>query len=605
MLAAKNQKVDQLTRKYMNISDIKKAFSLLWPFLLKQWKAYMVLLLLLVVNVFFTLSYAWFFGNMTDSAIHGNLGRLKELVPIGICLTFMSIMANYCEIYFETVATNGLKNNVKEYLFEHILRLPAGEVSNMRSGDLISYFNHDIHSVDGVVGRSLISLIRLPLVYIAVLIYLLQINWMLCLICVAIAPIAIFGGAFMGLKLKKNGRMLHELVAEINSTLSETFQGFQVVRSFTLEKNTFIKFKSKHKKYYKLELENAKLQGWYYSGGYLVNSVAFLVSLCLGAYYVSVGSMTVGSLLTFINLVGHLVYPMTGLAGQWAGFQRSITAIERLIHLLQKPTSSDELANYKPTISNVKSIQFQGISFSYDDSKKIFEDFHLQIPAGKVVAFVGPSGAGKTTLFNLLQGFYQPQKGRILIDGIPTEELSLSNLRSSIAHVPQETFLFGGSIKENLLMARPNITYDEMVKAAKQANIHDFIVSLPNGYETEIGERGIKLSGGQKQRVAIARAILKNAPILLLDEATSALDSETEYYVKEELEQLMQNKTTLIIAHRLSTIQSADIIVVIHNGKIEQMGNHKELIQQNGLYRKLNGEKGVIIREYELHSSPL
>jgi ATP-binding cassette, subfamily B, bacterial len=587
MLSQQKNRISQYIKPYFNMDDFKKPYLLLSPFLLKQWKVYMVLLLLLGVNIFITIGSAWFFGNLTDAAIHGNLDSMKQLIPIGILLTMVSIVSNYCGIYFNTIASNGLKNLLKEYLFEHILRLPAGEASNMRSGDLISYFNNDIHSVDGVVGSSLISLIRLPLVFIAVFIYLFQISWILCLISVFIAPIAICGGAFFGLLLKKNGRMLHQLVAEINSTLSETFQGLQVIRSFTLEKTIFHQFKSKNKKYYDLELENAKLQGWYYSGGYLVSSVAFLFNLCLGAYFVASGTLTVGSLLTFIHLAGHLVYPMTGLAGQWAGFQRSLTAIERLVDLLNKPTASDELSSFTPAISTVKSIQFQDISFSYDENKKIFNDFNLEIPAGRIVAFVGPSGAGKTTLFNLLQGFYKPQMGKILINGTPTEELTLSELRSSIAHVPQETFLFAGTIKENLLLARPTITDDEMIEAAKQANIHDFIVSLAKGYETEIGERGVKLSGGQKQRIAIARAILKNAPILLLDEATSALDSETEYQVKEELDQLMKNRTTLVIAHRLSTIQNADLIVVINNGEIEQIGNHAELLSQDGLYQKL------------------
>lgn len=587
MLGQQKQHIKNLITRYFNLDDYKKTFLLLKPFILTQWKAYVVLLILLAVDIFFTIAYAWFFGNLTDAAIHGNLARIKVLVPIGILLTSLSIFSRFCRIYFETEASNGLKNNLKEYLFNHILRLPAGETSNIRSGDLISYFNNDIHSVDGVTGSTLISLIRLPLVFIAVFIYLFQINWILCLVSVLIAPIAIAGGAFFGLLLKKNGRMIHQLVAEINSTLSETFQGLQVIRSFTLEKDVFKRFRIKNKKYYDLELENAKLQGWYYSGGYLVNSLAYLFNLCLGAFFVSKGEMTVGSLLTFINLVGHLVYPMTGLAGQWAGFQRSITAIERLIDLLEKPTASQELSSYDPVIQEVSSIQFQDISFSYDESKKVFENFNIDIPAGKMIAFVGPSGAGKTTLFNLLQGFYQPQLGKILINGTPTDELTLSELRSSIAHVPQETFLFAGSIKENLVLARPGTTENEMIHAAKSANIHDFIMTLPNGYNTEIGERGIKLSGGQKQRMAIARAILKNAPILLLDEATSALDGETEYYVKEELEQLMKNKTTLVIAHRLSTIQNADLIVVINNGKIEQMGNHEQLLRQVGLYQKL------------------
>lgn len=585
---AKVKQFITIANQYFSMKDIRKTFSMLKPFFLRHWKAYSALLFLLGFDIFFTIAFAWFFGSITDAAIRSDFVELKRLIPIGIGLTVLNIISNFCDIYFETIASNGLKKDLKEHLFKHILSLPAGVASNLRSGDLLSYFTNDIHSIDGVTGSSLINLIRLPLTYIAVLIYLFQINWVLSMISILIAPIAIVAGAGFGLLLKRNGRKLHSLIAQINNTLSETFQGFQVIRSFTLEKKVFEKFTRENDDYFKLELENAKLQGWYYSGGYLISSVVFLTCLSLGAYFVYQKEMSIGSLLTFTNLVGYLVYPLTGLAGQWAGFQRSITAIERIIDLVEKPVASLELPAYSPAKSNMKSIEFKNITFSYDENKTIFSNLSLQIPPGKMVALVGPSGAGKTTLFNLLQGFYQAQLGQILIDGIPTEEMTLSELRSSIAHVPQETFLFAGTIRENLSLAREGISEVEMMEAAKQACIHDFIMGLPQGYDSEIGERGIKLSGGQKQRIAIARAILKDAPILLLDEATSALDSNTESMVKQALEHLMRGKTTIVIAHRLSTIQNADQIIVLDEGKVVQTGTHEELIVENGLYRKLN-----------------
>ena len=573
---------------YLIMNDIKKTLSLLAPFVFHHKKAYIGLFLLLFVDIFLTIAFAWFFGNIADAAIHSDLDTMKWLVPLGISFVLLSIMTTFYDTYFEAIATNGVKRNLKDHLLKHILRLPVKNASSHQSGELLSHFNNDIQSIDGVIGSNLINLIKLPLIFIAVLIYLLHINWKLLLISAFAAPIAVICGVFFGLLLRRNSRKIHSLWGKMNSLLNEMFQGYQVIRSFTMETSFFNKYAEQNKELYRLELENSKLSGWYHSGSEFVSSLTYLVSLCLGAYYVSIDVMTVGALIIFVTLINHLVYPLTELAGQWAGFQRSVTAVERIVDVLEQPIDSTELPSYIPSKKQFVSIQFQNISFSYDENKKVFEHFNLQVPAGQIVAVVGPSGAGKTTLFNLLQGFYKPQSGQILLDGVSTEQFSLAALRSTIALVSQETFLFAGTIRENLLLARPYITESEMITASIYAHIHDFILSLPNHYDTEIGERGVKLSGGQKQRLAIARAILKDAPILLLDEATSALDNETEYHVKEALDQLMKDRTTLVIAHRLSTIQNADLIIVIHNGTIVQMGCHEELINKKGLYQNLN-----------------
>lgn len=588
MIVHKKRRIIDIIKPFFTMGDVQRTFSLLWPFIIRHWRAYLFLLLIMFIDIFITLAFAWFFGNITDAAIQSNFDRMKWLIPLGASLILISIVSTFCNIYFESISTNGVKRDLKDYLFKHIVRLPARNASNLRSGELASHFTNDINSITGVIGSSLIDLIRLPFIFIAVFLYLLHINWKLALISLFIAPIAIFAGVFFGLLLRRNGRLIHNLVGNMNNFLNESFLGFFVIRSFTMEKLLFKKYVAQNQKLFSLELENAKLRGWFYSGGQFVSSLTYLVSLCLGAYYVSNGVMSVGSLLMFVTLVNHLVYPLTGLAGQWAGFQRSVTAVERVLKVLEQPTDSTDLPSYTPSIKHLTSIQFQNITFSYDENKKVFDHFNLEIPAGKVIAIVGPSGAGKSTLFNLLQGFYKPQSGAVLVDGISTEEFSLSELRSAIAHVPQETFLFAGTIRENLLLARPNITELEIVNASKNANIHDFIMSLTDGYDTEIGERGIKLSGGQKQRVAIARAILKDAPILLLDEATSALDNETEFHVKEALDLLMKDRTTIVIAHRLSTIHNADLIIVLDKGKIVQMGGHEELLNMNGLYQNLH-----------------
>jgi ATP-binding cassette, subfamily B, bacterial len=577
-----------LARQYMNLSDLKRTFRMLKPFVFRQWKAYMAMFLLLFVDIFMTIAFAWFFGRMTDVAVKSDFTELRRLIPIGIMLVLVGIASNFFSIMIETITSNGLKRDLKNHLFHHILRLPLRQVSSRRSGDMISHFTNDINSVDGVVGSSLMDLIRLPLTYMAVFIYLIQIHWKLSLISVSVAPLAILAGAYFGLLLRNNSRLIHSLIGKINNTLTETFQGFQVIRSFTMEKLIYKKYSSANQKLYELEMENAKLSGWFSSGGQLVSSITYLISLCLGAYYVSKGVISVGSLLTFVSLVNYLVNPLTGLASQWAGFQWSVSALERVVHILEESAESPVVHEYTPLFKGLTSIEFKNVSFSYDDEKKIFDQFSLTVPRGETLAIVGPSGAGKSTLLNLLQGLYTPQHGTISINGKSREEYTLAQLRSSIAHVPQESFLFAGTIRENLLLARPGLSHEEIVSAAKSANIYEFIRSLPNGFETEIGERGIKLSGGQKQRLAIARAILKDAPILLLDEATSSLDSETEYHVKNALRSLMTGRTTIVIAHRLSTIQEADSIAVMDAGKVVQQGSHLDLINEEGLYKRLH-----------------
>lgn len=578
-----------LIKQNLNFKEIRRTFDLLKPFILKQWKAYAVLFMLLFVDLFLTIAFAKFYGNLTDTALHGGYKKVLSLIPYGLFLILLNITSNVSHLYFDTMATNGVKKELKNYLLHHILRIPAKETNQFYTGRLMAHFSNDIHGVDGVIGSSLLNLIRLPIVYATVFIYLAHINLTLSLLSLVIAPITGLSGILFGLLLRKNGRQIHQLVGSINQILNETFHGLHVIRSFTLEKKVYDQYNTKNEELYQLELENAKFRGWYFTGGQIINSVTFLVSLTVGALFLSKDVLTVGALLTFLNLVNHLVYPLTGMASRWAGFQRSIAALERVLDVLERPVQTPELPDYSPSIGLSESIYFKNVAFGYEEEQLVFENLHLEIPAGKVVALVGPSGAGKTTLFNLLQGFYQPQSGSIYFDRIPIESFSQMELRSAIGHVPQDTFLFSGTIRENLLLARRNISESEMVDAAVTAHIHEFILSLPSGYDTEIGEKGVKLSGGQKQRLAIARAILKDAPILLLDEATSALDGETEQHVKKALDELMKGRTTIVIAHRLSTVKNADLIFVMDQGKIVQMGSHQDLIKQGGLYGKLTG----------------
>ncbi|MGQ4665909.1 ABC transporter ATP-binding protein [Metabacillus halosaccharovorans] len=567
--------------------DLKKSFSLLKPYIFKYRKSYIGLLLFLLIEISLTIGFAWFMGNITDAAVQSDFNRLKWLVLFGIILTIISITTTYYSTFFETIASSAVKKDLRTDLFRHIMLLPLEKTSSHHSGELLSHFTNDINSIDGLIGNSLINLVRLPLITSAAFIYVFHISWQLSLISIVVAPLGIAAGAFFGLLLRKNSRKIYQLYSDMNTLLNESFQGLSVVRSFTLERFLYKKYVKQNKDLYLLELENTKIRGLFYSGSQTVSSIAFLVSICVGTYFVSIKEISVGSLLSFVNLLNYLIYPLTGIAGLWASFQHSITAIERVSTILDHPTESNQLGIYSLPRKLNKSIQLQDVTFKYDEKTDIVKQLTITIPAGKVIALIGQSGAGKTTLFNLLMNLYQPQQGTILIDGVSTDKLPLSELRSMIAYVPQDTFLFDGTIKENLLIARPNVTDSEMINASIDANIHDFVMSLREGYNTEIGERGIKLSGGQKQRISIARALLKNSPILLLDEATSALDSETEHLVKTALDRLIKDRTTIVIAHRLSTIQNADTILVMNQGQIIQQGTHSELLKNKGIYRKM------------------
>ncbi|WP_456277321.1 ABC transporter ATP-binding protein [Bacillus sp. AK128] len=575
--------------KYISLSEIKRTFLTLYPYIYTHRKAYMGMFFIMFIDIGLAVGYAWFFGNIMDAAVEADFDRLKFLLVVGISLTLLSIITNYIDIYLETIAINGVKRDLNIDLYKKVLILSGKDTSEIHSGEMLSYFTNDLDYVDGLIGRGLLNLVRFPIISIAAFIYLVNISWSLSLFSLILSPIAVVGGAVFGFLLRNNNRKVLSLISNINKNLNDTFNGLQVIRSFTLEKIFHNKYSSYQQELYLLDLKDAKLRGWFYTGGAAVGSITFLTSLVLGAYFVSNSVITVGALFTFINLVNYLVSPLTGLAGQWAGYQYSATALERIIDLLEKKTEYSELPSYSPSkLSPISSIRVNNITFSYDGHSNVFENLHFEFPIGKMIALVGPSGAGKSTLVNLLQGLYLPQSGSILLNNQSISDMKVSELRSSIAYVPQETFLFSGTLRENLELAKPNISELDMIQACKAANIHEFIQSLPKGYNTEIGERGIRLSGGQKQRVAIARALLKDAPILLLDEATSALDNETEYRVKEALNLVVEDRTTIVIAHRLSTIQQADLIVVMDEGKIVQSGTHDELIHRPGLYQQLH-----------------
>jgi ATP-binding cassette, subfamily B, bacterial len=561
--------------------------SLIAPYVYKYRLTYVLLVVLLLAGIGLTLFLTWFMQSITDAAIAGDLATIKRLTLIGLASIAASGMIGYMNTYLEARAVVHIQTDLKNDLFAHMLKLPNRYFTKNHSGELVSHLTNDVNSVDGVIGSNLISILRLPLIAVAAFIYLAGINWQLSLLCVLLGPVAALSGAVFGKLLRRNSRVIHEQLGKLHSFLNDSFAGNAVIRSFTLEKQIVSQYESHNLQLRALEMKLAKLRGFFQIGAGMTGSISFVACLGIGAYYVANGSLTIGALMAFVRLMQYLIFPLSGLASLWGGFQRSLAAVERIQGVFEQQPETAELPAPKAVPRLQKSIELQGVSFSYDGVKPTLVDVDLTVPAGKVVALVGASGAGKSTLFQLVMGFHKVESGDICFDGESVRSMSLAELRSYTAYVPQETYLFSGTIRDNIAYGRSDATEEELIQAAKDANAHDWIVSLEKGYDTEIGERGVKLSGGQKQRMAIARAILKDAPVLLLDEATSSLDSETEAQVQEALERLMRNRTTIVIAHRLSTIHNADVIVVVDQGRVIEQGNHRELIDRQGVYARL------------------
>ncbi|MFS0723903.1 ABC transporter ATP-binding protein [Paenibacillus sp. 1P07SE] len=574
-------------KRLLEIGEMKEPLKLIYGYMKRYKTLYIELFVFMLIGIALTISYTWFLKQITDSALLGDVATVRQLILMGVLFILLNGIINYRVLVAGASAVQQVKRDLKSDLLHHMLRLPAGYYNKHHSGQMVSHLTNDVNGMDGAIGTNVLEMIRLPLMAIAAFAYLATINMELTLICVIIGPIAAVAGGVFGKLLRRRSREIQGLLSRIQVFLNDTFSAHTVIRAFMMQKRVHQTYSEHNESLLQLEMRMAKLRGWFQVGSGAAGTVAFFMSMGLGAVYVAQSKMSVGSLLAFVSLMQYLISPMTGMASLWGAFQRSIAVVERLVGLLRADTESRSLPDPVQAVGDAPSLSFHDVTFGYEEGESVFERFNLEVPGGTVVALVGPSGSGKSTLFNLTLGFYPPGKGSVCMDGTDTMAMPMEEWRSRIAYVPQETYLFTGTIGDNIGCGREGATMAEIEQAAIAAGIHSFISALPDGYETEVGERGVKLSGGQRQRIAIARAILKDAPILLLDEATSALDSETEQEVQEALERLMENRTTLVIAHRLSTIKYADTIVVLDDGKIVEQGAHHQLMESKGLYHRL------------------
>jgi len=568
-----------------NMNNIKKFFSLLVPYKKKVLFAFIAIL---VANLL-GLVFPWVIKLIIDEVLPKRNISLLNTLTIGLILIFaLKSYFGYLREYLFSFIGENVVCDLRNKLYWHLQRLSVKYVESTPTGSIISGIIGDVESIKDFLFGGVIDFIYSFFNLLFVLIILFILDWRLTLISLVFLPL--FGITFFKLapRLKGKHSRVREKYAELTARLNEVFSGIRIVAGFAKDEQEAERFNLKQREIFEVSMGSHRLGIFLWMTSEFLSSLGLVTIIWFGARRVFSGYITTGTLMAFYSYLGMLFFPVIKMVIINNYYQEAVASLERINEILSKEPEIRD-AEHPIHLDKVRgSVVFSGVSFSYDNQKEILSEINLSVEPSEVVALVGKSGAGKTTLINLLLRFYEPKKGTIFIDGYNLKDLEIKSYRSKIALVIQDDYLFSASIKENILYSKPDASQDEVIMAAKSANAHQFILELPDGYDTQIGERGIKLSYGQRQRISIARAILRNPAILVLDEATSSVDSETERLIIEEaFNNLMSGRTTFIIAHRLSTVNYAHKIVVIEEGRITEIGSHPELLEKKGSYWRM------------------
>ena len=517
-------------------------------------------------------------------------GKLRIFYIFIIALLMLAIVRavlNYIIDYWGHMVGTRMERDMRRDLFEHLQTLSFDYFDNIKTGHIMSRVVNDLREISELAHHGpedlFLSLVMLAGSFIILTI----IEWRLTLIIYGFLPLLFWYAILKRKKMMSAFRSVRKRIANVNAQLENSISGIRVAKSFTNEEYEIEKFNEGNREFNSSREFAYKVMAEFFAGIFFLSNILNIITLSVGGFFVYRGYINIGDLVAYLLYINFFLQPIRKLTNFTQQFQDGMTGFERFVEIMKvKPSIVDK--EDAVTLKEVKGkIEFKNVAFKYSEKKFVLSNINLTIMLGETMALVGPSGGGKTTLCQLIPRFYEVNDGEILVDDINIKDIKIKSLRENIGLVQQDIFLFTGSIKENILYGKPNSEDAEVVKAAKNANIHDFIMSLPEGYDSYIGEKGIKLSGGQKQRVSLARAFLKNPAILILDEATSALDSEAEIIIQQALEKLTVGRTVLVIAHRLSTIKNANQIVVLTDEGIKEKGNHDELIAKDGLYTKL------------------
>lgn len=535
------------------------------------------------------LAYPQILRSLTKTLFVGESKQiLSALGPIAAVLFAAYVLQTLCK-YYVTYAGHmmgaRMERDMRKELFDHYEKLSFSYYDQHNSGQMMSKLVSDLFDISELAHHGpenlFISLIKI----VGSFLFLFVINWRLAIPMLVLVVVMLIFSYGQNRKMQETFMDNRRKIGDINSSLQDTLSGIRVVQSFANERIEQEKFEKSNEGFLVSKDANYRCMGSFMSGNLFFQGMMYLTTLVFGGWLIAHGKMAVSDLAMYALYIGIFISPIQILVELTEMMQKGLSGFRRFLDVVETEPEIVDAADAR-TLSNVKgNVCYENVSFHYsDDDTPVLEHVSFEIPAGKSIALVGPSGSGKTTICSLLPRFYDVTGGRVTIDGIDVRKLTLESLRNQIGLVQQDVYLFCGSIKDNIAYGRPDATMEEIVDAARKANIHDFIMELPEGYDTFVGERGTRLSGGQKQRISIARVFLKNPPVLILDEATSALDNESERYIQKSLEELAKDRTTITIAHRLSTIRNADEILVVAENGIAERGTHEELLKQGGIY---------------------
>lgn len=511
------------------------------------------------------------------------------IVAVAILIVVSALLSNlfrYLGQYtVENLKINSIRN-MRNTMYDKIMSLNVGYFSNERKGDIISKFSSDAQIVQSTIASTLQVIFREPFLVAMYLLWMINMSWKLTIFAIVFLPVVAFIIGFIVKRLRRPAKTAQDELGKMVSQLDESLSGIKIIKSYNAEGYSTHKYRGINDIYAKISRWMARRQQMASPMSEFLGIAAVAVMLVFGATLVFNGDMTGGSFVVFVGMFSQLVRPVKAFADGFSTINHGIAAGERIFDMLDTQSCITDRPDAKELVSFDKEIEFRDVHFCYEE-REIIKGISFKIKKGETVALVGPSGGGKSTLSDLIPRFYDPRQGAVLIDGVDIRNYTMASIRSHLGMVAQETVLFNDTIANNIRLGAPDASMEEVIRAAKVANAHNFIMETEDGYDTNIGDRGMKLSGGQRQRLSIARAVLKNPDILILDEATSALDTESEKLVQDALDSLLEGRTSLVIAHRLSTIHNADWIIVIDQGRIVEQGRHDELMAKRGIYSRL------------------